>query len=129
MYLHMKNPGLKILIVDDTALIVDRLVDLLAEMESEAEILRASSYDEGIVSITEDAPDILLLDIKMPGKNGIELLADVRQKHPDMIIIMLTNMVSGYYQDLCKEIGANYFVDKSKEFESIPGIIEKYLPV
>lgn len=125
----MKNPGLKILIVDDTALVVDRLVDLLAEMESEAEILRASSYDEGIVSITEDAPDILLLDIKMPGKNGIELLADVRQKHPDMIIIMLTNMVSGYYQDLCKEIGANYFVDKSKEFESIPGIIEKYLPV
>ena len=41
MYLHMKNPGLKILIVDDTALVVDRLVDLLAEMESEAEILDA----------------------------------------------------------------------------------------
>jgi len=92
-------------------------------------LFKAFSYDEAMKLIVDHTPDILLLDIHMPGKNGIELLNDIRHSYPNIIIIMLTNMVSAFYQDQCKEMGANHFVDKSKEFEKIPEIIESYLPV
>ncbi len=117
------------MVVDDTSLVVTRLFSLLGEMDGDAELLKAYSYDEATAIIAGSTPDIILLDIQMPGKNGIELLADIRGKHPNVIIIMLTNMVSDFYKDLCKEMGANHFVDKSKEFEKIPEIIESYLPV
>ncbi len=125
----MATQPLKILIVDDTSLVVNRLVSLLGEMDGDAKLLKANSYDEALSLIVKQTPDIILLDIQMPGKNGIELLADIRHQYPKIIIIMLTNMVSQFYQDLCKEMGANHFVDKSSEFEKIPGIIESYLPV
>jgi len=125
----MMHNKLKILVVDDTSLVVDRLCNLLGEMDGEADLLKAFSYDEALIQIKENTPDIILLDIQMPGKNGIELLADIRHSYPNIIIIMLTNMVSDFYKDLCKEMGANHFVDKSKEFENIPEIIESYLPV
>ncbi len=125
----MTHKRLKILVVDDTSLVVNRLFSLLGEMDADAELLKAASYDEAIAIIAGSAPDIILLDIQMPGKNGIELLADTRKKYPGIIIIMLTNMVSDFYKDLCKEMGANHFVDKSKEFEKIPVIIQSYLPV
>lgn len=119
---------LKILIVDDAKLVVYRLVSLLADMKGEADLHEAYSYEEAMAEIVNNTPDVLLLDIQMPGKNGIQLLATIRQRYPNMIIIMLTNMVSSRYKELCREMGANHFVDKSSDFEKIPGIILSLMP-
>ena len=66
-----------------------------------------------------------MLDIQLPGKNGIELLSFVKSRYPQIKIIIVTNRASDYYRDLCNEMGANSFIDKSTEFEKIPELIEK----
>jgi DNA-binding NarL/FixJ family response regulator len=116
----------KILIVDDSALVVDRLFENLHEMKCVDKLFSAHSYAEAVNQIKLQPPQFILLDIQLPGKNGIELLSYIKQNYPNIITIMLTNMVSDYYKDLCNNIGADYFIDKSSEFEKIPGIIETY---
>jgi DNA-binding NarL/FixJ family response regulator len=116
----------KILIVDDSALVVDRLFENLHEMKCVDKLFSAHSYLEAINQIKQQLPHFVLLDIQLPGKNGIELLSFIKQNYPNIVTIMLTNMVSDYYKDLCNNIGADYFIDKSSEFEKIPGIIETY---
>jgi CheY-like chemotaxis protein len=116
--------GYSILVVDNTPLIVDRLFDMLNEMECVNELISANSYNNAIEEIQKKHPQVVLLDIQLPGKNGIELLGFIRQYHPEIITIMLTNMAGGVYKDLCTSMGVNYFVDKSTEFERVPLIIE-----
>lgn len=121
------NAGYKILVVDDAALVVDRLFDILNEMEVVNELISAHSYQDAVEKIQQKNPHFVLLDIQLRGKNGIELLSFIKQQYPEIITIMHTNLVSDYYKDLCNEMGANYFIDKSTEFEKVPEIIKANL--
>lgn len=125
----MGNQGMNILVVDDTDLVVQRLFEMLKELDCIDHLYKANSYDEAVTEMKAKLPDVVLLDIQMPGKNGIELLQFIRNRYPDVITIMFTNRTSDFYKEICENIGANYFVDKSTEFEKIPGIIESLMPV
>jgi DNA-binding NarL/FixJ family response regulator len=81
------------------------------------------SYSEAIDSLVKARPDIVLLDINLPGTNGIELLRYLKKNDPSIVVIMFSNRGNVYYKDLCKKLGAEFFVDKSKGFDELPGII------
>jgi DNA-binding NarL/FixJ family response regulator len=123
-----ENNYLKILIVDDAALVVSRLFEILSELDCIEMLYKANSYNQATEAIKKNLPDLVLLDIQLPGKNGIELLRFIKKNYPDIITVMLTNRVSDYYKELCESMGANHFIDKSSEFEKIPSIIESYMP-
>ena len=79
MYTHhsainMINAHLKILIVDDTDIVVERLYKMIIEIDTVDTVLKSNSYNEAVEIINNEVPDIILLDIHMPGKNGIDLL-------------------------------------------------------
>ncbi|MBC7935946.1 MAG: response regulator transcription factor [Rhizobacter sp.] len=120
----MNTKKIKVLIVDDSHIVLDRLSVIITEMLSVNPVLISKSFNEAVDLINVELPDVILLDIQLPGKNGIELLAFVKSNYPNIKIIIVTNRASAYYKDLCDQMGANSFVDKSKEFEKIPGIIE-----
>ena len=118
-----KHSQKTILIVDDSLLIIERLTDALKDHETVKKILTAVDYSEAVKILADKKTDIVLLDIQLPGKNGIDLLKFIVKEYPDTEVIMFSNLSSDYYIKLCKEIGAKYFVDKSKDFEMIPGIL------
>jgi DNA-binding NarL/FixJ family response regulator len=120
----MINTHLKILIVDDTEIVLERLFDMIAELESVDSVLKSNSYNQTVELIKQQAPDVILVDLQLPGKNGIELLKYVKRNYPAVKTIIVTNSASEFYRDLCNSLGADYFIDKSTEFEKIPGIIE-----
>ncbi len=64
----------RILVIDDEAAIRDSL-RMILEYE-DYEFIGAASGPDGVASVKRDAPDLVLLDIKMPGTNGLETLAD-----------------------------------------------------
>jgi DNA-binding NarL/FixJ family response regulator len=68
-----------------------------------------------------------LLDIHLPDKSGLELLKLLKQRYPELDIVMLTNHTSGNYRETCERFGASHFLDKSSEFETIPSVIEVYM--
>lgn len=122
--MKINNP--KVLIVDDALLVLERLSEIIKELAGVKEVAVATGYDEAVEKLVSFKPNIALLDIHLPIKNGIELLKFVKKNHPAVKVIMLTNQTSDNYKTLCKKLGADHFVDKSSEFENIAGIIESY---
>ena len=112
-----------LLIVDNSLLIIERLITILKEIKTVDKIFTVTGYTEAVNALHENNTDIILLDIQLPGKNGIELLKFVVKNYPEIKVVMLSNLVSEYYQKLCKKTGAVYFIDKSKDFDLIPEIV------
>ncbi len=117
---------LKVLIVDNAELVVQRVSEIISELDCVADVAVASTYEEATRKILLLQPDIVLLDIYLKEKSGLELLDYIKKNHPCIKAIMLTNQSSDNYKNLCEKIGSDHFIDKSSEFESITGIIESY---
>ena len=112
-----------ILIVDDNLNFVDRMMGLLYEVSNVGLIYTAADYDEARRLLAEVDPDVVLLDINLPGKNGIELLKMIKKNSAGCEVIMITNHADDYYRQQCQELGANHFLDKSNDFLLVAGII------
>jgi DNA-binding NarL/FixJ family response regulator len=115
--------GLVILIVDDNMNFVKRMIGILEEVENVGDINVAENYEEACRILDDQQPDIALLDINLPGKNGLALLKKVKQTVPSCGVIMITNHASDYYRQQCRNMGADFFLDKTIEFGLVPGII------
>ena len=120
-----RQKKLFVLMVDDNMGFVERMKGLLDEISQIGYINVASDYNEASMYVSEDKPDIVLLDINLPGKNGIEILKKIRISGHQCKVIMLTNHADEYYRQQCKELGADFFLDKSNDFAKVPEIISK----
>ncbi len=116
-----------ILIVDDNINFVDRMISLLEDADNNGQINVANNYDEARRFLALKDPDVVLLDINMPGKSGIELLKLIRKNNTQCEVIMITNHADDYYRQQCEELGAKHFLDKSNDFALVPGIIKQLL--
>lgn len=113
-------PGKNLLIVDNSLFIIERILSILKEAKVVENIYTATNYTTALKVLQEKKTNIVLLDIQLPGKNGIELLKYIVQHFSDIKVIILSNLISDYYQKLCKDSGAYCFIDKSKDFDLIP---------
>ena len=108
--------GMKVIIVDDSAIIRERLVSLLAGL-SEVEICgQADNISSALYLIRQLRPDVLILDIQMPGGSGLELLQQLLPEPASPIVMVLTDSPYPQYRKRCQEAGAHYFFDKATEF-------------
>lgn len=121
----MNTKGLKVLLIDDTAIILQRLQAILSELKQVSRTEAVLSAEAALVMMDGYDPDVMVLDINMPGMNGIEMLKQMSiTKVMKPVIIMLTNNTFAGYRDECMRLGADYFLDKSRDFQMIPSIVE-----
>ena len=85
------NKKLAVFVVDDSAFIRERLPAMLAEITGVEVIGQAADGIEAVNSIKELKPDVVVLDIRMPGKNGMEVLQELKKFEPAPCVIILTN--------------------------------------
>lgn len=122
----MESRGLKVLLIDDTVMILQRLQSLLAEVKQVGSTESVTSAEEALVMLDGYQPDVMVLDINMPGMSGIDMLRSLQLKNMiKPVVIMLTNNTFAGYRDECMRLGADYFLDKSRDFLQIPSIVEK----
>lgn len=119
----MKKEKKVVLIVDDSIIILERMIPMLEEMENVQVVAHAGSYSEAVELIDGLRPDMVLLDINLPDKSGIEVLKKIKEINEEIIVLMITNHPSDYYRELCKKMGARFFFDKSIDLEIISEII------
>lgn len=121
------SKSLDILIIDDSEVILDMLSQLLKENSDANQIICVNSAFEGLWKIEQEPFDLLILDINLPVMSGIQLLRRVRMMQVvQPVIIMLTNNTMTRYKDECLNLGADYFLDKSRDFMKILEIIHNY---
>jgi DNA-binding NarL/FixJ family response regulator len=119
-----------IFIADDSKALRERLTAMLSEIEGAEVIGQAGNAAEAVEGIHHLKPDVVILDIQMPGGNGIDVLKTIKQELQPPLVLMLTNNVSPQYRKKCMELGSDFFLDKSREFESLitifKGLIEQF---
>lgn len=119
---------IRVYIVDDSTVIRERLKEMLVDIAELSIIGESADPMEALVRIRESRPDAVILDIRLPGISGIELLKRIKWEHPEIQVIMLTNYAYPKYRDQSLAAGADYFFQKATEFEKIPDVL-KNLPV
>ena len=115
----------RVFIVDDSAIIRERLEMILSELKGIEIIGQAKCSTEAEEAIPKLKPDVVILDIRMPGGSGIEVLKEIKKGRNPPVVIMLTNYPYPQYRKKCKDAGANFFFDKSTEFEGVIEVLKK----
>lgn len=108
---------LKIAIADDHPMVITGLRQMLLEDDELEVVFSCKNGDELLTGLETQVPDLLLLDIKMPGQSGEELVSVIRKKYPEVKIVVLTNFDSPAYLSSMLRHGVQGYLLKTTEKE------------
>ena len=101
--------------VDDSPAIRARLVAMLREIPG-VEADEASGADEALDAMRWRPPDLVLLDVHMPGKSGLDVLPVIKALASPPLVVVLTSDPTEHHRRLSLAQGADLFLDKSRDF-------------
>jgi two-component system, NarL family, invasion response regulator UvrY len=116
---------LKVLIADDHAIVRKGLKEILREAAENTLVGEASNGQEALDQVEASSWDVVVLDITMPGQNGLEVLKQLKQQHPKLPVLMLS-MHSGYHYVMGSlKSGASGYLNKETAPEELIAAIRK----
>ena len=126
-YNYMAGADMKVFVVEDSAAVRERLLEMIREIEDVEVVGEAETFDAAVSGILGTRPDVAGLDIKLAddGGSGIDVLTEVKKGLPAMRAIVLSNYATPQHMKASADAGAEYFLDKSADFERIAEILEQ----
>jgi YesN/AraC family two-component response regulator len=116
---------LKVLIADDSPPVCERLSALISELGGIHLVGQARDGPEALSAIQHLRPDVAILDVRMPGCSGVQILEALKRAGHAPVVIMLTAFPYPQYRKRCLEAGAEYFFDKTTEFCRVSEVLER----
>jgi len=113
----------KVVVADDSPLVRRRLISILNEVADVEIVGEAVDGLDALDVVNDQKPDVVFLDIQMPGLTGLEVLRRLQKKASPPRVVMVTNYAFPQYREKCLQAGASFFLDKSADFEKIPEVI------
>ena len=113
------------LVVDDSALIRRHVIEALSQVAGVARVEEADGPKPAIGVLAKGPVDVVVLDIRMPGGSGIDLLRAIKAAAGPPVVVMLTNYPLSPYREICLEAGADAFLDKSADICELVGMVER----
>lgn len=107
----------KVLLVDDERDFVQTLSERLEMRDMPSAVVYGG--EEALSVVDEDEPEVMVLDLKMPGIDGIEVLRRVKSEHPNVEVIVLTGHGSKEVEKLCMELGACAYLEKPVDVDTL----------
>ena len=114
---------MKILLVDDEEEFVKTLSERIEMRDVKSDV--ALNGEEALKAMDEDLPDVMVLDLKMPGIDGLEVLRRTKKAYPGVQIIMLTGHGSEKDEKEARRLGVFEYLQKPVEFEKLMRTITK----
>ena len=111
----MKN--FKVLLVDDEQEFIETLSERLKMRELDTKL--ALDGEQALESVRDDEPDVMLLDLKMPGMDGMEVLRKVKKAYPGVQVVMLTGHGTDKDEEQAKRLGAYAYLQKPVDLEHL----------
>ncbi|WP_444677432.1 response regulator [Halomonas sp. E19] len=112
---------IKVLVVDDHHLVRTSLAHLLASEEDIAVVGEAASGEEAITLCRKLEPDVVVMDLRMPGIGGLEATRKIMRNHPDVRVLALTGFMEDNFAQRLLEAGACGFISKDTQ---VPAMVE-----
>jgi len=107
----------KILIVDDNPMLRETVRSILESKFPALEILEAGNGMEALAQVHAHLPIVILMDIRLPGENGLILTRKVKALYPKIVIIIFTSYDMPEYREAAFKNGAEFFLSKSAQGE------------
>jgi len=125
-YCNLARRHMKVFVVEDSAAVRERLVELIRDVKDVEVVGEAATYDTAVAGIINTRPDVAVLDIKLANEtgSGIDALIEVRKTLPGIRAIILTNYSTPQHLKASADAGAEYFLDKSSDFERVAEILQ-----
>jgi DNA-binding NarL/FixJ family response regulator len=114
-----------LLIVDDSEIMRERLKTMLSEVPKVETIDRAKNPQEAIEFVNKLHPDAVIMDVQMQGGSVLDLIREIKKGKKLPKLIILTNESYPQYRKRCFEAGADFFFDKSTEFDEVVKVLER----
>lgn len=114
---------MKVIIADDSKAVRRHLVAMLSALDWVQVVGEAADVPHTLDSVRTLQPEAVVLDIQMPGGSGIDALRYIKREFPEIQVIMLTNHCDDFYRKKCMNEGADFFLDKSIEFEKVGEVL------
>lgn len=122
------NHKLKVIIADDSLVVRERLLTMLDELAGVEVVGQMENVAEVIIrAIQKFQPDVVILDIHMLAGSGIDTLRTIKQDKVGPLVIILASYPYSVYRQRCLQAGADFFLDKSAEFDQIPVLLERLI--
>ncbi len=114
---------IKILLVDDEKEFVETLSERIRMRDHKSDV--ALDGEEALKQMDDDLPDVVVLDLKMPGIDGMEVLRRIRKAYPNVQVIMLTGHGSDKDEKEARKLGAFEYLQKPVEIDTLMKKIKK----
>ncbi|HDR15507.1 MAG TPA: response regulator [Desulfobacteraceae bacterium] len=121
-YRRFETP-VKVLLVDDEREFVQTLSERLRMREIDSSVV----YDgeSAMDMVHEDTPEVMVLDLQMPGIDGVEVLKRVKARNPEIEVVILTGHGTDADRDVCMELGAFAYLEKPVDIDTLSETLEK----
>lgn len=97
--------------------------NLVLEADDTLQVVRATTFGEATKMMVDRQPDVVLLDMNLPAGNSFGLLKQIKEQAYKTCVIALSIGVPVNIRQQCRELGADYLLDKFSEFDKIPALL------
>ena len=118
---------IKVITVDDHPVVRNGINNIVQDEKDMTVIDEVSSVTELLEILKSKKPDVILLDISLPGTSGFEALPKIKALYPEINIIMLSALSEDIYASKCLDAGAMAFLSKESSPEELPQAIKKVM--
>ena len=115
---------MRIVIADDSSVVRQRLIRMLGDVIGVEVVGQADDVPLARNLVDTLKPDVAILDIRMPSGSGADLVPNLKKLSPAPKVIMLTNYAYPENRKKCMDGGADYFFDKSTEFQKVVAVLK-----
>lgn len=121
------SPVPRVLVVDNHAIFRKRVVDVVAESIPGASVDEAADRREALAKVKQARYELVLLDISTPAREGLEVLSEIRSRHPELPVLILSMHPEEEYAALAFCAGASGFVRKARAAEELAEAIRRVM--
>jgi DNA-binding NarL/FixJ family response regulator len=117
----------RVLIIDDHAMVREGVAQIIEQAEDLCVCCCASTANEGLEMVRTRKPDLVLVDITLPGKNGIEFIKDARAWRPDLLILAMSMHDESLYAERVLRAGGRGYIRKQEGGDKLIDAIRRVL--
>ena len=114
---------MRVLVADNSVLVRERLVALVSELETIDLVGQAGNAGETLGCVDRFNPDVVILDSRTIDRNGLQVLKEIKGGQAAPVVIVLSTDPYPQYREMCRQLGADFFLDKDTEFDRVNKVL------